>query len=275
MFKIMLGNEKKKKFTAYFLSLILKRDRKEIEDNMEFIKNDLDQDKFMESKRSVDIIIRLGDKIYNIEMNNNKNVLSLERNIDYATRLYASSGKRGTKYNYDYVFQININNFYFEGNNETVVEYEIIKVKDNKKSLTDKLHFMYFYLHKILEKYYNKDKLTELEKLLLVLNSKEVGEFSDIKEENKIMEEIQKDAYKASIDDEIIGLYDKEEEDEWMSKAMAYQAAEKKNEENAINFMKMGTPLKDISKALGLSIKKLEELREKILSPNMMKKNII
>ena len=97
MFKIMLGNEKKKKFTAYFLSLILKRDRKEIEDNMEFIKNDLDQDKFMESKRSVDIIIRLGDKIYNIEMNNNKNVLSLERNIDYATRLYASSGKRGNK----------------------------------------------------------------------------------------------------------------------------------------------------------------------------------
>ncbi len=242
---------------------------------MEFIKNDLDQDKFMESKRSVDIIIRLGDKIYNIEMNNNKNVLSLERNIDYATRLYASSGKRGTKYNYDYVFQININNFYFEGNNETVEEYEIIKVKDNKKSLTDKSHFMYFYLPKILEKYYNKDKLTELEKLLLVLNSKEVGEFSDIKEENKIMEEIQKDAYKASIDDEIIGLYDKEEEDEWMSKAMAYQAAEKKNEENAINFMKMGTPLKDISKALGLSIKKLEELREKILSPNMMKKNII
>ena len=268
MFKIMLGNESKKKFTAYFLSLILNRDKDLIEENMEFIKNDLDQDKFIEAKRSVDVIIKLDGKLYNIEMNNNKNILSLERNIDYATKLYSSSRKRGTKYNYDYVFQININNFYFEGEEETIGEYELININDSTKSLTDKLHFMYFYLPKMLEKYYNKDKLTELEKLLLVLNSKEVGEFSDIKEENSIMEDIEKDAYNASSDDEIIGLYDKEEEDEWMRKALAYQAAEKTRKENAINFMKIGTSLTDISKALEIDIKELEKIREENNIPN-------
>ena len=38
MFKTMLGNESKKKYVSYFLSLVLEKDYKEIYDNIIFLK---------------------------------------------------------------------------------------------------------------------------------------------------------------------------------------------------------------------------------------------
>ncbi len=277
MFKIIFGSESKKKFVAYFLSLIIKEDAKEIEDNMEFIKNELDQESYSGAKRSVDIVIRLDGKIYNIEMNNNSTIASLERNIDYANKIYSSSRRRGKSYKYEYVYQININNFTFEGEERTMDEFEIMSMYDKNKSLTNKIHFVYFYLPKMLERYYNGDELNELEKFLIILNSTHEEEFSDL-EEDEIMEEARDAIARAS--DTYFAYYDAKEDADWLYHAEMQEmerngikkgkeegikeGIEKATIENAKSFIKIGTPLEDISKALGLNIEELKEIQNNL-----------
>ena len=108
MFKTMLGNESKKKYVSYFLSLVLEKDYKEIYDNIIFLKNELDKNKYNDTKKTVDLIVKIDGVIYNIEMNNNYQKTYIERNIEYITELYKSSRKIGEGYKYEYTYQINI-----------------------------------------------------------------------------------------------------------------------------------------------------------------------
>ena len=225
MFKTMLGNESKKKYVSYFLSLILEKDYKKIYDNILFLKNELDKNKYNDTRKTVDLIVKIDGVIYNIEMNNNYQKTYIERNIEYITELYKSSRKMGEGYKYEYTYQININNFTFKDREKTS---EVFMIRNEEKEvLTDKIKIMHLYLPKILNKYYNKEKLSELEKLMLVFNLTNKNELNDIIGENKIMEEYKKEALDASHSEEVIGLYDKELEDEFLKRATYQEGIEK------------------------------------------------
>lgn len=225
MFKTMLGNESKKKYVSYFLSLVLEKDYKEIYDNIIFLKNELDKNKYNDSRKTVDLIVKIDGVIYNIEMNNNYQKTYIERNIEYITELYKSSRKIGEGYKYEYTYQININNFTFKDREKTS---EVFMIRnEDKEVLTDKIKIIHLYLPKILNKYYNKEKLSELEKLMLVFNLTNKNELNDIIGENKIMEEYKKEALDASHSEEVIGLYDKELEDEFLKRATYQEGIEK------------------------------------------------
>ena len=225
MFKTMLGNESKKKYVSYFLSLVLEKDYKEIYDNIIFLKNELDKNKYNDTRKTVDLIVKIDGVIYNIEMNNNYQKTYIERNIEYITELYKSSRKMGEGYKYEYTYQININNFTFKDREKTS---EVFMIRNEEKEvLTDKIKIMHLYLPKIKEKYYNKEKLSELEKLMLVFNLTNKNELNDIIGENKIMEEYKKEALDASHSEEVIGLYDKELEDEFLKRATYQEGIEK------------------------------------------------
>ena len=96
-------------------------------------------------------------------MNNNSERTYIEKNIEYAMELYKSKRKRGdNKYKYSYVFQINIDNFTFKDRKKTS---DMFMLRNEKgEILTNKIKIMHLYLPKIKEKYYNKEKLSELEK---------------------------------------------------------------------------------------------------------------
>ena len=225
MFKTMLGNESKKKYVSYFLSLVLEKDYKEIYDNIIFLKNELDKNKYNDTRKTVDLIVKIDGVIYNIEMNNNYQKTYIERNIEYITELYKSSRKIGDSYKYEYIYQININNFTFKDREKTS---EVFMIRNEEgEVLTDKIKIMHLYLPKILNKYYNKEKLSELEKLMLVFNLTNKNELNDIMGENKIMEEYKKEALDASHSEEVIGLYDKELEDEFLKRATYQEGIEK------------------------------------------------
>ncbi len=225
MFHIMLGSEKNKKFLCYFLSLVLKRNYQEIYDNIKFIKNEIDNDNYYDAKKTLDLIIKLDGKLYNIEMNNLYRKESLERNIDYAGELYKSDRKRGRNYHYMYVFQINMNNFTFSDRKE--VKDIFMLRNESGEILTDKIKIMHIYLPKIREKYYNKEKLDELEKLLLVFNSTKDSELEEIIGDSDIMKEYKEEAQRVSHDYEVIGLYDKELEDKYLKDAIYDDGMEK------------------------------------------------
>ncbi len=214
MFEVMLNNESRKRYVSYLLSLALNQNLDDIMNTLTFMKAELDKSNYHYAKKTVDFVCEVDDMIYNIELNNNMEVVGLERNISYIMDLYKSKMFRGSDYQYQNVVQININNFTFEGKEETIESYHLQNEKG--QILTEKIEIIYIYLPKIREKYYNKEKLSEMEKLLLVFNEQDSKELQSLMEGNEIMEQYHFDASEASKKEEIIGLYDKELYDEMM-----------------------------------------------------------
>ncbi len=208
MFHTMINNSSRKKYAAYLISLVLNMDYDDVYNNLILISENLDKSKYNESKKEVDFVCKINDEVVGIEMNNNVTKEALERNISYAADLYKSKMIKGRAYEYQKVLQININNFTFKGNK---VEIERYSLKNEKgEEFTDKLVFINIYLPNIRKRCYNKEveELTELERLMLTFNEEE--RLEEIVRGNRIMEEYVKESKEASVDEEIIGLYDKE-----------------------------------------------------------------
>ena len=168
MFNTMLNNESRKKYAAYLIALTLNEDYEKIYSSLSFVKEKLDREKEIEKGKTVDFVCKINGDIVNIEMNNNSTIKNLERNISYAMDLYKSKVKKGNPYEYQKVIQININNFSFENNNSTIEKYNF--KNEEGEIFTDKITFLHIYIPNIIKKRYNKEELTELEKLILVFN---------------------------------------------------------------------------------------------------------
>ena len=259
MFQTMFNNTERKKYVSYLLSLILEKDYEEILNNIEFSKDVLDKKKYYNKGETVDLIVKVNDIFYNVEMNNNKTVENMERNIDYINNIYGERARLGGKYQYNNCLQININNFNFEGNKEIIQEFEY----RNKSGLelTNKIKIIYIYLPLIREKYYNKSELNELEKFLLVINEEKEGKIREFMKEGRIMEEYRLDAESTSRDTKVVGLYNKEQEDEFLLKA-TMQRLEKENYKKGLEKgIQQGI---DIGKAEGKAEGKLEIIKSMI-----------
>lgn len=225
MFETMINNESRKKYAALIIASVLKRDYDEIYDSIEYVKNKLDKQLDIEKGREVDFICKLKDEYIGIEMNNNYSKESYERNISYAMGIYKSKEIRGSRYSFNKVIQININNFTFENNNKEVEEYALRN--EDGEYLTEKIKIINIYLPNIRKKYYNKEELNELDKVMLVLNEEDNNNLSKLYKGERVMEDYVKDAKRASINDDIVGLYDKELHEELLRNTELYNAEQK------------------------------------------------
>ena len=277
MFKTMINNTDRKQYASLLISIVLNKDYKEIYDNIEFIKGTLDKEREreIEKGREVDFICKLEDEYVGIEMNNNFSKSSLERNISYCMDIYKSNLRRGESYSFNHVVQININNFFFKGSDQGEEEYSL---KNNKgELLTDKIKIFNIYLPLIRKKYYNGEELSDLEKLMLVFNEEDNEELSKVYEGESIMEEYVKDAKRASMEDDIVGLYDKELHEEKLriteleearekgiATGMAAGIAQGRKEsilETARNMLKDNLDIEMICKYTGLSEEEINNLK--------------
>jgi len=84
----MFNNSKRKKYAAYFISLVLNLPFKEVNDSLVYINNKVDLESVKDSKKCVDFLCKIEDDYIGIEMNNNPSMASLERNISYAAETY-------------------------------------------------------------------------------------------------------------------------------------------------------------------------------------------
>ena len=267
MFKTMINNTDRKQYASLLISIVLKKDYKEIYDNIEFIKGTLDKEREIEKGREVDFICKVDNEYVGIEMNNNFSKSALERNISYCMDIYKSNLRRGESYSFNHVVQININNFFFKGNDQGEEEYSL---KNNKgELLTDKIKIFNIYLPLIRKKYYNGEELSDLEKLMLVFNEEDNEKLSKVYEGESIMEEYVKDAKRASMEDDIVGLYDKELHEEKLRITELEEARNKgfeagKNEsilETARNLLEEKVNIDTISKCTGLSKEEINNLK--------------
>ena len=276
MFYCMFNNSKRKKYSAYLISQILNIPFEEVNDSLVFINNKLDLERIKDTKRCVDFLCKIGDEYIGIEMNNNPDIPSLERNISYAVDVFKRETSPGkNRYHFKKVIQININNFALEHTKKAIEHYKLRN--EGGEVLTDKLEFIYVSLPIIKEKLYNKEKLTELERFLLIANEEEEELVKKLSKGCKIMKEYDSEARKVSSEEETLELYSYERKI-LAQKAEAIhiesEAARKEGREEGIlegkrenqievakRMLKDNTSLSLIEKYTGLSLKELEQLK--------------
>ena len=281
MFKTMINNESRMEYICYLIASIFNEDYNEVLKNTKFIKNNIDKYKNEESNKTVDLLCKIKGKILNVEVNNNTSKSSLERNLGYMFSLYSANMKRGHKYNFNEVIQININNFRFKGRKDVLEECYITNINHIPKDINDfqiysnKIRIINIYLPNIRKKDYNKLKLYE--KLLLIFNENDNQLLKNLSKGDEIMEKYVKESKEASEQDEVIGMYDKElhdeklrlaEIDEYREKGFKEghdagldEGIKKGIKETALKMLQKGYDITDISECTCISLDELKKLK--------------
>ena len=167
MFKTMFQTSGREKFPSKFLSYYTGYSYEELMENLVFEKNELDKKVANKKGLRCDFDGSIGETKLNIEINNNSSLETMERNMDYAFRLYASKVKNDADYNYVSVIQFNINNFSIKGDDKII---DVFTIQNNEGiSLTDKLMFVQIYIPNLRKKWYTSsiENLSEDERFLL------------------------------------------------------------------------------------------------------------
>ena len=130
----------------------------------------------------------------------------MERNIEYAYKLYSDVSRSGGRYNYKQVIQININNYAYEGCSKIMDTFAL----GNRENvlLTDKILIMQLYVPNL----YSKDikDLNEKERCLLAFVEPDTHKARIYAKGDKIMERYVKEREEALIDTGYGESYDKE-----------------------------------------------------------------
>ena len=120
-------------------------------------------------------------------------------------------------------------------------------------------------LEYIENKYYNNDKLTRREKIFLMFKESNREILKEISKGDKIMDKIYKRLDKLSEDEALSLLYDEKEREEEKKQAEIEYAEEhglnKGIKQTAKNLLSMNMKVEDISKATGLSIEEINNLK--------------
>ena len=282
MLKAMFQNENRIKYSAKFLSYFIDVEYEDILNNICLAKNELDKNNENDKGERCDYVALLSDTSLNIEVNNNSSLEVLERNMEYAHRLYSKKIRRGEEnYQYTQVIQFNLNNFAFKGNDKIVDIYTV--TNDDNIGLSNKLIFVQIYVPNLRKKWYTKGmkSLSEEEKYILALVEMDLNKLNDLGGEN-IMDEYVKEAEEVSFEGGVGEAYDKE----WALRDQGYRdglsqgkaegfsqgkvegkaegISEGKNERNieiAKNMLSKAMEVELISEITGLSIEEIKNLK--------------
>ena len=165
VFKALMMNSKKREYMAKFLSCIFKDlTYEETLKNIKFVKNELDKRKVGDKSYRADAVIEIIGNIIDVEMNRSENI---ERNERYLSRLSESyvsyDGEVGLPLT---SVLINLNVYSYTEDSEVMRVY-LLKDKEDKLLTSDK-QICEIYLLNIIKKYYNKEEMKYIERLLLV-----------------------------------------------------------------------------------------------------------
>ena len=261
MFKTMLQNNSRLKYSARFISYYLDIEEDELLKSIKLVKNELDKKKLDEKGERCDYVAEVNGTTINIEVNNNEKKEVMERNMEYAHRLYSKNVKIGSKEGYRQVIQINLNNFAFEGNDKIVDTYYMQNSEGIK--LKYKLIFIQIYIPNLRKKCYNegKDNLSKEEKYALLLVEPDVELSKELAEGDNLMEEYLDEAKEVSEWDDIGESYDKY----WaMEDQGRTDGRREKCEEMVIAMLIQGINIELVSKCSGLSIEEVAKIRETV-----------
>ena len=116
--------------------------------------------------------------------------------------------KVGSKYEFSYAVQLNINNFSFIGNNKIVDTFFICN--DQGDILSDKLIFIQIYAPNLRKAWYTKEELSESERFLLSLIETNIEEANKIGMDDEYMTKAIEKQIELGHEDELLESYNHE-----------------------------------------------------------------
>ena len=262
VFKVVLTEEKE--VLAEIIELVIGIPKEEVIKNGVIINSEYVRENIIETDKKSDLLISIGDNVINLEMDR---------------RYYLGSNKKNNKYIHKIVNHYNPKNTvqicftsYKEGEELKGGKKSIRKYmfQDSDGNVEDYgLEKYKIDLEYIENKYYNNDELTRREKIFLMFKESNREILKEISKGDKIMDKIYKRLDKLSEDEALSLLYDEKEREEEKKQAEIEYAEEhglnkgisQGIKQTAKNLLSMNMSFEDISKATGLSIEEINNLK--------------
>ena len=268
IFKSIWQDERNKKLLSYMISFITKLNKKELYNNMEFKNTEIPKENFKEKGMITDLLIASLKTLFNLEMNKAPDKGRIKKNNGYAHKLATYTSKTNGKYNK--LIQINFNasiNF----DNELSSEY-MMRSSDGKTCADENYIIHHISMVKIVYKYYNNNRLNKFEKAIVMMYTSDKKVLEELSKGDEDLMNLKETIEEKSMDDEIIGLYNEKEMQDYVnqinledSHEEGYKMGKEEGKKNALietakRLLNLGINVKDISKGTGLTEKEIENL---------------
>lgn len=242
-FKKVLSMECNKWYLSFIISYCTKLDVDYIMKNLEF-KNDSIAGKDIGKKTgSGDLIVEIENKIINLEMNREVTESLIRKNKWYVDTLNSNSMDKRSKRNKKYIIQINISTKQRIPDKETLM-YEIVRM-DRNLLVEDVYNNEIIYdinLAYLKDELYNKDKLNQEEKRLVIFIEKRKEKLKELyKGDENMKDTIENLEEVGYLEDEGFAIeYDKEALDEQIRKEALEEAIEQAKKEGREKGLEIG-----------------------------------
>ncbi len=238
VFKSVLQDKNCEDYLVDIISGITRIKKRYVKDNLVFKNTELAKDEVVEKGKITDLLVELRDNIINLEMNKKYYDGLFDKNDRYLDKLKDGLVMKGEKYGIQRkVIQINFDNF------EIFDDRIIIKFKmmDKEKGLirsdyllsTD-VEIYHVNLKRVKYMYYNKCNLSKLQKEFLIMTLDSLKELTKVTKGYKEMEEVTKKISKLTREEEMQGIYIKEEQEEFIRQKIRQYAASKGYEQGML-----------------------------------------
>ena len=285
VFKSVLQAKESRNYLIDILSNITGIPKEEFKGNIVFKNSELYNDEANEKLKIADLIIELDKSVINLEMNKKFYFGLIDKNDRYIYKLKEGLVYPGQKeINFKRIIQINFDNYQLF-DERTIIKFEMM---DKERGLirsefvnASNVEIYHVNLKKIEQMYYNKEKITKLEKELAIMILNDEEKLKDISKGDKELEKVTKKIVTLSKEEELAGIYIKEEQDEWirdrykeeglkLGKEEGIKQGRKEGleegkkegiKETAKNLLKSNVDISIISFATGLSNEEIEKLK--------------
>lgn len=261
-------------FLIAILHEILKLPIDYLEEHLEIKNPEYSALRLKEKKGQSDILVEVLNHSIILEMNFSYDAGTVEKSISYFSRRLLNGITVGTPYGSD---RVNIlidfaleKPSYFPDTDEVVNRFRILEEK-YYFPLTENVQFYFVNLAKVYDKWYNGEKLDELEKKLLLFVITDKEDLSNISKGSIIMEEA-REKLESLNSKELFTEYEMEAIDAYANEVSLRHARQEGREEGreeeklemAKSLLKQGIlPIEKIAEALNLPIEEVEKLKTK------------
>ena len=217
MFKIVMISCKS--YLTFLISEFININESDLVKKIIIQNNELPLSNVKERKKISDFIAKVDKSLINFEMNSEYFDGLLIRNQAYLGKIEGESLNVSEDYsNMQRFLQVNFNDFIHFKSDSPILEF-VYTDKVNGEIETENLKKYHISLPKLEKKYYNGDKLSKLEKALLILKLDKIKDLEEIsKGDDDLMEAVER-IKDATFDINTIGLYDAELDRKWKEEA--------------------------------------------------------
>ena len=270
MFKIVMTSCKS--YLTFLISEFTSMEESDLVRSIIIQNNELPLSNAKERKKISDFIAKVDKSLINFEMNSEYFDGLLIRNQAYLGKLEGESLNASESFSSMQRFlQVNFNDFTHFKSDSPILEFVYTDIV-NGEIETENLKKYHISLPKLEKKYYNGDKLSKLEKALLILKLDKVKDLEEISKGDKDLMEAVERIKDATFDINTIGLYDAELDRKWREEAkMAYakklgieEGQEQGREEGQFSIistmLKNGITPKKVIEMTGISLEKIKKM---------------